>query len=79
MAGTGDIYYTPETLAERWQCSKFTVYELLKKGALRGFKLGRDWRITDAARRAYEENPMNAVADTYRIKNGTRKTEMRIK
>lgn len=79
MAGTGDTYYTPETLAERWQCSRFTVYDLLRKGALRGFKLGRDWRITDDARIAYEQDPTNSSACVYNRKPAARKTDMRIK
>lgn len=47
-------YYTPATLAERWGCHRETVCDLLRAGKLRGFKLGKDWRITDEARIEYE-------------------------
>jgi len=32
--------YTPELLAERWQCSASVVRKMLEAGTLRGFKLG---------------------------------------
>ena len=48
-------YYTPQTLAQLWVCSKDVVYDLLRSGKLRGFRLGRDWRISDAARLQYEK------------------------
>ena len=38
-----ELYYTPASLAARWGCSKDLVYDLLRQGRLRGFKLGRDW------------------------------------
>lgn len=47
-------YYTPRSLANRWGCCIETVYDLLRAGKLRGFKLGKDWRITDEARIEYE-------------------------
>lgn len=47
-------YFTVASLAEHWGCSTETVYSLLKSGKLRGFKLGKDWRITDEARIEYE-------------------------
>ena len=47
-------YYTPATLAKKWACSVDIVYDLLRSGKLHGFKLGKDWRIPDSARAAYE-------------------------
>lgn len=47
-------YYTPATLAKRWGCHTETVCDLLRAGKLKGFKLGHQWRITDAARLEYE-------------------------
>lgn len=47
-------YFTVAELAELWRCSSDMVYSLLKSGKLRGFKLGKDWRITDEARVEYE-------------------------
>jgi excisionase family DNA binding protein len=40
-----DRPYTPETLAERWQCSARYVRKLLENGSLKGFRLGKLWRI----------------------------------
>jgi len=38
--------FTPETLAERWQCSAKTIRKDLAAGRLRGFRLGGTlWRI----------------------------------
>lgn len=38
--------YTPERLAERWECSPQHIYNLLGRGDLHGFKLGgKLWRI----------------------------------
>ena len=49
-----------------WGCSKDIVYDLLRQGKLHGFKLGRDWRISDAAVLAYECDPENSKALVYR-------------
>ena len=51
--------YTPQELALLWQCSTVTVYNLLRAKKRCGFKVGRDWRSTESAVRAYEENPDN--------------------
>lgn len=61
-----NIYYTPQALADRWGISKETVYQLLRGGKLKGFKLGRDWRITDEARIAYENDPDHSAMTVYR-------------
>ena len=47
-------YWTVASLAEHWGCSTDMVYNLLREGKLRGFKLGKDWRITEEARIEYE-------------------------
>lgn len=60
-----ETYYTPQTLAEKWGCSKDIVYDLLRQGKLKGFKLGRDWRISDEARLAYERDQEHGNARTY--------------
>lgn len=60
-----DEYFTPQSLAAKWGCSKDIVYDLLRQGKLRGFKLGRDWRISDEARVAYERDPDHSEALRY--------------
>lgn len=61
--------YTPQELALLWKCCIETVYDLLRQGKLAGFKLGRDWRITESAVRAYEQDPANQAAKTYAPRN----------
>lgn len=36
---------TPDMLAERWQCSAETVRQMVHRGELRGFRVGRMIRI----------------------------------
>ena len=36
--------YSPETLAEHWDCSVSHIKKMLRSGALRGFKIGTMWR-----------------------------------
>lgn len=57
--------YTPQELALLWKCCTETVYDLLRQGKLVGFKLGRDWRITESAVLAYERDPENQSGKTY--------------
>jgi len=56
--------YTPETLAERWQCSAPHIYRLLNSGQLPGFKLGgKLWRVRAEDVEEYESRvtlPNNA-------------------
>jgi excisionase family DNA binding protein len=57
--------YTPETLAERWECSPAIVRRMLKAGELRGFKLGdKLWRIPASVVDEFEsqvfEKPIDA-------------------
>lgn len=47
--------YTPETLAALWDVSAATVRNLVRKGALRSFRIGRQIRIRAEAVRAYED------------------------
>lgn len=60
-----DRYYTPQDLAARWKCNINTLYEMLRKGKLQGFKIGRDWRISERAVIAYETDPGNQLGITY--------------
>ena len=64
MAEQKNIYYTPAELAKIWGCSKDVIYVMLHQGRLKGFKLVKDWRITEAARIAYEEGLDCTKAET---------------
>ena len=48
--------YTPDTLAERWNCSAALIRKLVQRGELAGVKYGGKLiRITDAVVAAYEK------------------------
>jgi excisionase family DNA binding protein len=54
--------YTPESLAERWQCSKGFVYRMLKSGQLQGFKVGgKLWRIRHEVVEEFEARQDNQI------------------
>ncbi len=42
----GERLLTPEQVAERLQVNKRTVTQWLRKGHLRGFKIGKEWRVS---------------------------------
>lgn len=48
--------YTIETLAARWVCSKDVIYDLLWKKQLKGFKVGKSWRIPAREVDRFENN-----------------------
>lgn len=41
--------YTPEEVADRLKVDRQTVYLWLRKGALKGYKAGVQWRIPEEA------------------------------
>lgn len=51
---TSRSWWTVGELAEHWRISADKVYDLLYSGTLRGHKIGKAWRISDADRAAYE-------------------------
>jgi excisionase family DNA binding protein len=46
--------YTPETLAERWSCSAEKVRQMIHRGELAGFRLGKLFRIPAVEVERYE-------------------------
>lgn len=46
--------WTPQELAERWQCSDRTIHGLCNCGSLPAFRVGRMFRIRIEAIEAYE-------------------------
>lgn len=46
--------YTINDLTVRWKCSRFVIQDLLADKRLKGFKVGRNWRITREAVERYE-------------------------
>lgn len=48
-----DDLLTVETLCQKLQVSENTAYQLLKSGQLKGFKVGRMWRIPQSSLDSY--------------------------
>ena len=46
--GTDDVLMTPEDAAIRLNLTPRTILQHLKSGKLRGYKIGRLWRIAEA-------------------------------
>ncbi len=54
---------TPTDVANRLQVSERTVTQWLRKGHLRGFKLGKEWRISPDDLQAFLEASANKPMD----------------
>lgn len=50
-----DISYTPEEIAKILRISKFTVYELIKRGELSAYRIGRKVRVEGADLENYKQ------------------------
>ena len=50
---------TPTDVAERLQVNERTVTQWLRKGHLRGFKIGKEWRISPDDLQAFLEASAN--------------------
>lgn len=50
---------TPMQIAERLQISERTITQWLRKGHLRGFKIGKEWRISQGDLDAFLEAKAN--------------------
>jgi excisionase family DNA binding protein len=55
---------TPAQVADRLQIHERTVTRWLRGGYLRGFKLGKEWRISPTDLRAFMEEHANQPLDT---------------
>lgn len=54
-----EIIYTPEEVAAELKIAKNTVYELIKRGELLAYKVGRQVRIDESDLKAYKERGKN--------------------
>ena len=59
-----DILYTPEEIALKLKLSKYTVYEMIKRGDIEAHKVGRSLRISSAQLNAYM-NSTNGLSNIY--------------
>src|SRR3954465_6212121 len=56
--------YTPDEVAQIFQISKHTVYELIKRGELQAFKIGNKMRIEHTELERFKENTKAPVKKT---------------
>lgn len=49
-----DQAFTVDRLAERWDCSRDVIYDLLRKRELKAFRVGSSYRITSKEVERYE-------------------------
>ena len=54
---------TPTDVADRLQVNERTVTQWLRKGHLRGFKIGKEWRISPDDLQAFLEASANKPMD----------------
>lgn len=48
-----DILYTPEEIAQKLKLSKYTIYEMIKRGEIPAHRIGRSLRISESQFDAY--------------------------
>ncbi len=48
-----DILYTPEELATKLKLSKYTIYEMIKRGDIKAHHIGRSIRVSESQLRLY--------------------------
>ncbi len=54
-----DKLLTPPQVAQRLQVNERTVTQWLRRGHLRGFKIGKEWRISSRDLEAFLEQSAN--------------------
>ena len=64
-----DKLLTPPQVARHLQVNERTVTQWLRQGHLRGFKIGKEWRISAHDLESFLEQSANVPADVER--NGT--------
>jgi excisionase family DNA binding protein len=60
---THQLLLTPSDVAKRLQMNERTVTQWLRKGHLRGFKIGKEWRISDVDLDAFIEANANKPSE----------------
>lgn len=60
MPPMSDMSYTTEEIAKLLKISKLTVYELIKKGELPAYRVGKQMRVDDDDLEAYKRRTKNA-------------------
>ncbi len=57
-----DKLLTPPQVAQRLQVNERTVTQWLRRGHLRGFKIGKEWRVSSRDLEAFLEHSANVPA-----------------
>jgi excisionase family DNA binding protein len=63
---TEDKLLTPPQVARHLQVNERTVTQWLRRGHLRGFKIGKEWRVSERDLRAFLEQNANVPTDRER-------------
>jgi putative molybdopterin biosynthesis protein len=59
-----DKVYTAEEVARMFQISKYTVYNLIKRGELKAFKIGNKIRIEEIELEKYKESSQVPIKES---------------
>ncbi len=60
---TEETLLTPPQVAQRLQVNERTVTQWLRKGHLRGFKIGKEWRVSARDLNAFLEKSANVPTE----------------
>ncbi len=60
---TQQLLLTPSDVAKRLQMNERTVTQWLRNGHLRGFKIGKEWRVSDVDLDAFIEASANMPSE----------------
>lgn len=61
---TNNTSYTPEEVAQILKISKYTVYELIKRGELGAYRVGRKVRVEETDIETYKQNKKEIIQPT---------------
>ncbi len=64
---TEDKLLTPPQVAQQLQVNERTVTQWLRRGHLRGFKIGKEWRVSSRDLEAFLEQSANVATAADRI------------
>lgn len=78
-----EILYTPEELAKKLKLSKYTVYEMIKRGDIQAHHIGRSIRVSESqlelyfmsirkSENVYDGEILSQEGDTFVVINGVK-------
>lgn len=78
MKNQSTTSFTTEELAELLKVSKLTVYDLIKKGELRAYRVGRQMRVDEVDLEAYKESTKSGGSSTSSNKTDEKNDHMEV-